>query len=177
MSDALGQDQFQPVNRRAGYGDALEMALSAARKGWTLSAGQGALIVEHYEEKLAAANEFEQSSLAYHKSSLEWQRQFNIVTDMLVEQASLLTHYEEKLAAARKDAERLVGEAVAFLGYAERQQCLHEETHRGGAIWEICDMCGSKWADDEGGKPKRSEPKEITHFRAILTVALTQEDA
>ena len=56
MSDAaLGQDQFQPVNRRAGYGDALEMALSAARKGWTLSAGQGALIVEHYEEKLAAA--------------------------------------------------------------------------------------------------------------------------
>jgi hypothetical protein len=54
MSDALGQDQFQPVNRRAGYGDALEMALSAARKGWTLSAGQGLLIVEHYEEKLAA---------------------------------------------------------------------------------------------------------------------------
>jgi hypothetical protein len=51
MSDAaLGQDQFQPVNnRRAGYGDALEMAMSAARKGWTLSAGQGALIVEHYE--------------------------------------------------------------------------------------------------------------------------------
>jgi hypothetical protein len=58
MSDALGQDQFQPVNnRRAGYGDALEMALSAARKGWTLSAGQGALIVEHYEEKLAAAQD------------------------------------------------------------------------------------------------------------------------
>ena len=57
MSDALGQDQFQPVNRRAGYGDALEMALSAARKGWTLSAGQGALIVEHYEEKLAAVRE------------------------------------------------------------------------------------------------------------------------
>jgi len=57
MSDALGQDQFQPVNRRAGYGDALEMALSAARKGWTLSAGQGALIVEHYEEQLAAARD------------------------------------------------------------------------------------------------------------------------
>ena len=55
MSDALGQDQFQPVNRRAGYGDALEMALSAARKGWTLSAGQGLLIIEHYEEKLVAA--------------------------------------------------------------------------------------------------------------------------
>jgi hypothetical protein len=42
-------------------------------------------------------DEFEQSSLAYHKSSLEWQRQFNIVTDMLVEQAGLLTQYEKKL--------------------------------------------------------------------------------
>lgn len=74
MSDAtLGQDQFQPVNRRAGYGDALEMALSAARKGWTLSAGQGLLIVEHYEEKLAAAM---------------------VVTDAMVERASVaLWHY------------------------------------------------------------------------------------
>jgi hypothetical protein len=62
MSDAaLGQDQFQPVNRRAGYGDALEMALSAARKGWTLSAGQGLLIIEHYEEKLAAVRVVESS--------------------------------------------------------------------------------------------------------------------
>jgi hypothetical protein len=55
MSDTLGQDQFQPVvNRRAGYGDALKMALSVARKGGTLSAGEGLLIIEHYEEKLAA---------------------------------------------------------------------------------------------------------------------------
>jgi len=56
MSDAtIGQDQFQPVvNRRAGYGDALKMAMSVARKGGTLSAGEGLLIIEHYEEKLAA---------------------------------------------------------------------------------------------------------------------------
>lgn len=40
-----------------------------------------------------------------------------------------------------------------LLTYAERNTCLHEETHRGGAIWEICDNCGMKWADDEGGKP------------------------
>jgi hypothetical protein len=65
MSDALGQDQFQPVNRRAGYGDALEMALSAARKGWTLSAGQGALIVEHYEEKLAATQDALDAVMAF----------------------------------------------------------------------------------------------------------------
>ena len=29
--------------------------------------------------------------------------------------------------------------------------CEHESTHRGGAIWTICDQCGKRWADDEGG--------------------------
>ena len=37
--------------------------------------------------------------------------------------------------------------------YASRNHCSHEETYRGGVIWEICSMCGAKWADDEGGKP------------------------
>jgi hypothetical protein len=53
MSDTQDTDQFQPVNRRTGYGDALSMALRIARKGGTLAAGEGALIVEHYEEQLA----------------------------------------------------------------------------------------------------------------------------
>jgi hypothetical protein len=40
------------------------------------------------------------------------------------------------------------------LTHAEQNTCLHEETHRGGVLWEICDSCGMKWADDKGGKPK-----------------------
>ena len=48
---------------------------------------------------------------------------------------------------------RLVRLLQSVLEYAERETCTHEETHRGGAIWEICDSCGKKWADDEGGKP------------------------
>jgi hypothetical protein len=40
-----------------------------------------------------------------------------------------------------------------LLSYAESHTCLHEETYRGGNIWEICSNCGMKWADDEGGKP------------------------
>lgn len=40
--------------------------------------------------------------------------------------------------------------------------CEHEDTHRGGAIWEICDSCGAEWADDEGGRPEYREPVEIT---------------
>lgn len=37
--------------------------------------------------------------------------------------------------------------------YASRNHCAHEETYRGGIHWEICNQCGMKWADDEGGKP------------------------
>lgn len=33
----------------------------------------------------------------------------------------------------------------------DRNTCPHEDTHRGGNIWTICDGCGAKWADDEGG--------------------------
>jgi hypothetical protein len=45
--------------------------------------------------------------------------------------------------------------------WAETEICQHEETHRGGAIWEICDGCGKKWADDEGGKPPFQYPAEV----------------
>jgi len=54
--------------------------------------------------------------------------------------------------------------------YAERNTCTHEETHRGGFLWEICDSCGAKWADDEGGKPEFTEPTEISAARAALAL-------
>ncbi|HHM8948077.1 TPA: hypothetical protein ACRNDK_002288, partial [Pseudomonas aeruginosa] len=50
----------------------------------------------------------------------------------------------------------------------ERKTCGHEETHRGGAIWEICDSCGAKWADDEGGKPEFAWPESVEKARAFL---------
>jgi hypothetical protein len=59
----------------------------------------------------------------------------------------------ENTAAPSVDVPRLVLHLRSVLEYAERETCTHEETHRGGAIWEICDRCGMKWADDEGGKP------------------------
>lgn len=52
-----------------------------------------------------------------------------------------------------------------LLTYAEQNTCTHESTHRGGAIWTICDDCGEKWADDEGGKPRYKEPIEFTRAR------------
>lgn len=55
-----------------------------------------------------------------------------------------------------------------LVSFADNQICRHEETHRGGLIWEICDFCGAKWADDEGGKPEFVEPKEISDaYRAL----------
>ena len=58
----------------------------------------------------------------------------------------------------------------SLLIYAEQQVCLHEETHRGGVIWEICDSCGAKWADDEGGKPADAHdfPKPLRDARDFL---------
>lgn len=57
-----------------------------------------------------------------------------------------------------------------LLKYAERKTCLHDETHRGGYIWEICDSCGAKWADDEGGKPANAHewPAEIAAAQQAL---------
>lgn len=54
--------------------------------------------------------------------------------------------------------------------YAARNCCLHEETHRGGFLWEICDYCGCKWADDEGGMPPEARecPPEIKKAFAVL---------
>jgi hypothetical protein len=37
---------------------------------------------------------------------------------------------------------------MSDLNKLSHDSCLHEVTHRGGAIWTICDDCGRKWADD-----------------------------
>ena len=50
---------------------------------------------------------------------------------------------------------------VNLVTHVERETCTHEETHRGGAIWTICDSCGKKWADDEGGFQPYQEPPAL----------------
>ena len=69
---------------------------------------------------------------------------------------------------ARAQVVKLSSALESLLSFAERQICRHEETHRGGLIWEICDNCGAKWADDEGGKPEFVEPKEIKNDYRVL---------
>lgn len=69
---------------------------------------------------------------------------------------------------ARGQIVQLYSALNLLVSFADNQICRHEETHRGGLIWEICDFCGAKWADDEGGKPEFVEPKEIKNAYRVL---------
>jgi hypothetical protein len=60
----------------------------------------------------------------------------------------------------------------ALVDLIEMTTCTHENTHRGGAIWEICDDCGAKWADDMGGKPAVFVwPRCVEDARKLLSAA------
>lgn len=65
------------------------------------------------------------------------------------------------------DVEKLV---IDLAHYIEKNHCSHEETHRGGAIWTICERCGAKWADDQGGMPEDAgeEPEVVTRAYKYL---------
>lgn len=62
-----------------------------------------------------------------------------------------------------------------LLKFAERNTCQHDETHRGGAIWTICNACGKKWADDQGGYTPFEEPAELEAARLALTSPVAPE--
>ena len=68
-------------------------------------------------------------------------------------------------AEVRKQDDALIRQLVEYI---EQNTCQHEETHRGGAIWEICDGCDAQWADDRGGKPKFAWAPIVLAARARL---------
>ena len=77
----------------------------------------------------------------------------------------------EPVATLTAQRDALLEALKAMLHRDERNTCRHEETHRGGALWEICDSCGAMWADDEGGKPEWEDPKEWAQARAAIKAA------
>ena len=79
-----------------------------------------------------------------------------------------ITKLRAQVAALTAANEALRTELQSLLARDERNTCPHDTTHRGGSIWEICDECGAKWADDQGGKPSWQEPLEWTAARAAL---------
>lgn len=87
------------------------------------------------------------------------------VENMVCERLAEEKEFEQD---ADKADEGLLNALKGLLEYAERLTCLHENTRRGGVIWEICDDCGAKWADDRGGKPASEWPQEIRIARALI---------
>lgn len=81
------------------------------------------------------------------------------------------------VAIKERDAQRaamfgeLVGLLEVFLEKDQLETCRHEETHRGGVIWTICDQCGKEWADDQGGKPEFVYPETWTKAEKLLAKA------
>jgi ribosomal protein L37AE/L43A len=72
-------------------------------------------------------------------------------------------------ASPAPQAETGLREALeALLNHCGRNTCMHESTHRGGAIWTICDRCGKRWADDKGGFIPYTDAPAVAAARAAL---------
>lgn len=67
--------------------------------------------------------------------------------------------------------ERMRDDLRALLNHVDMETCVHESTHRGGAIWTICDDCGMEWADDRGGFIPHTDAAEVAQARATLAAA------
>ena len=83
----------------------------------------------------------------------------------------------EESAARIKELEttnaKLLETLKGIVAWAERNICTHEDTHRGGTLWEICDRCGAMWADDKGGKPVFAYPQDV--FQAMKAIKEAEE--
>jgi len=68
---------------------------------------------------------------------------------------------------ANPEATRCAEALRRLLDYVDIETCVHEETHRGGLIWTICDSCGRKWADDEGGFVPHADAPAVAAARIV----------
>jgi len=97
-----------------------------------------------------------------------WAAQHAVQFDLLGEEVRDRWRQQTAKLLDAADVGGLVEALRAVLRRDEINTCPHDETYRGGNIWEICHACGAKWADDEGGKPEWRDPPEWTVARAAL---------
>jgi hypothetical protein len=98
-------------------------------------------------------------------------READLCHRVLWDEVVALTTERDSLRAVNAE---LLEALEGLLNRDELNTCQHEETYRGGAIWEICRQCDSKWADDKGGKPKWKDPAEWVAAYAAIASARKQ---
>lgn len=94
----------------------------------------------------------------------------------LVAQLRTVVKDTGKPVLAAPDVARLVDALEDVVSEIESNTCPHDNTYRGGAIWEICEDCGGKWADDMGGKPEFAWPESVETARNLIHAYRKQGD-
>ena len=113
--------------------------------------------------------EADESELSDVKGELTEATRLQKKSEMLLESSERCrATLGEELIQVKGERDRYRELLVSLLRYAEMNTCCHESTYRGGTVWEICDSCEAKWADDDGGKPEWVDPAEIAEARAAL---------
>ncbi len=95
-----------------------------------------------------------------------WKREANAA--LIIEAGTV---YHETGRTPRQLADEraeLLAALKSLASFTDGNICRHETTHRGGHLWEICDDCGARWADDMGGKPDACDPEPLAAARAII---------
>ena len=110
----------------------------------------------------------EKEERAYRESEEEKQNELLARIIALEEKIDAMPQCTQPVPSIPESWKQLVKELVFEV---ERKTCTHEETYRGGFMWEICESCGAKWADDEGGKPEFKWPKVVEKARDMLAAA------
>jgi len=65
----------------------------------------------------------------------------------------------------------------ALLDHVDRDTCQHDNLKRGGVQWTICEDCGRKWADDQGGFKPYVDPQPVAAARLYLSALATRDEA
>lgn len=65
---------------------------------------------------------------------------------------------------------------VDLLAYVDLNTCTHENRHKAGTLWTICDDCGRKWAADRNPYKRHQDAPAVAAARAALETAPPKEN-
>jgi len=152
--------------------------------------GQGK-IAGQYQMLIAEAEAEAREALQGGKEKMALSRIYQIASRQLAEPAGRGDAVAMAKICTEVEAVHLPSEADAptaaeVIASAEKAldgalaldpHCDHAYTHRGGAIWTICDDCGKRWADDKGGFKPDERNKHILKIEEALALIAKWKEA